>query len=369
MLWKLIMPLVLIASTIGGGPMSESSMPWEGDTGGAPPAAGDAGPYSANAWDDMYADGFGDGVAPGIGSELAVSGTSSPVTVGTGRAWVNGKYYKNTAALTIAVATPVAATRIDRIVLRADYTAQTVRAVRLAGVEGGAAPALTQSDGVTWEISLATVTITTAGAITVTSERTAADQGRLPTEIVIMVPNTITAAKNPTRSGLTFDRWFLCDGGTYNGRATPNMTDRLPIGVGTIVSSQGGTDGAATVDLAHTHGVGTLDNAAAVDHTHGVGTLDNAAAANHVHGVNIDSGDATGSVAGLFGAPTSGNTHRHNVAGNTAAGGSHDHALSGATAAGGAHDHAISGATASGGSATQDILNPVIGVRWFMYSP
>lgn len=323
--------------------MTESSMPWEGDTGGSPAAAGDAGPYSANTWDDMNRYLIGDGIMPGEGSELAVSGTASPVSVAAGVALVNGKYYRNTAALTIAIPTPVSATRIDRIVLQADYTAQTVRAVRLAGAEGtGNPPALTQSDGVKWEISLAQVSITTAGVVTVTSERTAIDQGRLPGEISIIYATTITALKQPTRNGLTFSRWYLCDGNTYNGRATPNMADRMPLGTGTIVASQGTTGGGATKDLSHTHGAGTLDNAAAPTHTHGVSIT-------------------TGLPSLQDGAASAAETWL--------ATGQHTHAVSGNTGAGGAHDHAISGATASGGSATQDIMPPYIGVRWFMYSP
>ena len=325
--------------------MTESSLPWDGDTGGEPAAAGDAGPYSSGDWDDIYAAAFGDGVMPGDGDELAVSGTSSPVSVGTGGAWVNGKYYRNSAALDIAVATPVASTRIDRIVLRADYTAQTVRAVRLAGSEGGAAPALTQSDGVTWEISLAQVSITTAGVITVTSERTAADQGRLPGEITMLYVSSVDGSKHPVRAGLTFDKWWLCDGSTFNGRATPNMADRLPIGVGTIAAAQGTTGGAATKDLSHTHGVGTLDNATA---------------ANHVHAVSITSGNEDS--ARVIYTPASGDMV-------TLPNAAHKHIVSGNVASAGAHDHAISGDTASAGSATQDIMPPYIGVRWFMYSP
>lgn len=104
---------------------------------------------------------------------LAVSGATSPVAVASGDAIVNGKHYTNTASKNITVSTPAAATRIDRVVLRIDYTASpmTCEAVLLAGAEGGAAPALTQTDGTTWEVSLAQVSITTGGDITLTDER------------------------------------------------------------------------------------------------------------------------------------------------------------------------------------------------------
>jgi hypothetical protein len=66
---------------------------------------------------------------------------------------------------------PTGATRIDRIVLRASWAAQTVRITRIAGVENDDAPALTQTPGTTYDIPLAQVSITTGGVITITDER------------------------------------------------------------------------------------------------------------------------------------------------------------------------------------------------------
>lgn len=97
---------------------------------------------------------------------LLVSGAASPVTIGGGRAWVRGSWYENDAPTTVVIPTPAGATRIDLIVLRKDWAAQTVRITRIAGVEGGAAPATTRTDGLTWDIILGQVTITTGGVIT-----------------------------------------------------------------------------------------------------------------------------------------------------------------------------------------------------------
>lgn len=150
--------------------MAEKSLFWTDST-------GDGGPYSQTQLAEWLEYLFTtdqaatEGVLEGADNELAVSGASSPVAVATGAAIVKGRWYRNSAAVNVAVASPAAATRIDRIVLRADWTAQTVRIARVAGVEGGAAPALTQVDGTTWEISLAQVSITTGGAITLTDER------------------------------------------------------------------------------------------------------------------------------------------------------------------------------------------------------
>lgn len=117
---------------------------------------------------DLYAD---RGPLVGYGGELAVTGTTSPVSVATGAAYVYGIPYENDAVVTVAIPTPVSATRVDRIVLRADWTAKTVRITRLAGTEGAGAPAITQSPGSVYDVKLAQVMITTGGVITVTDER------------------------------------------------------------------------------------------------------------------------------------------------------------------------------------------------------
>lgn len=111
------------------------------------------------------------GVAPDYLNKLAVTGSSSPLSVDTGAALVYGVPYFNSAAVSVAVPTPASATRIDRIVLRASWSAQTVRVTRVAGTEGAGAPNLTQSQGVTWDMPLAQVSITTGGVITITDER------------------------------------------------------------------------------------------------------------------------------------------------------------------------------------------------------
>jgi len=111
------------------------------------------------------------GVLRGYGNELAVSGTSSPVTVGTGAAQVYGYPYENDSAVTVTIPTPSSATRIDWIVLRASWPAQTVRIAHVAGTEGGGAPSLTQMPGTVYDIPLARVSITTGGVITVTDQR------------------------------------------------------------------------------------------------------------------------------------------------------------------------------------------------------
>ena len=113
------------------------------------------------------------GVLRGAGGELAVSGAAGSVNVATGAAMTAGFFYRNDATVNVAIPTPAANTRVDRVVLRASHgTTRTVRITRIAGTEGAGAPALTQTAGTTWDIPLAQVSITTGGAITVTDGRT-----------------------------------------------------------------------------------------------------------------------------------------------------------------------------------------------------
>jgi len=108
-------------------------------------------------------------------NELAVAGIATPVTVATGGAVVYGMPYENTAVVNVAVPAPTTDTRQDRIVLRRDWAAQTIRITRIAGVEGGSIPAMTQSPAPAgtgiYDIPLATLSTTTGGAITVTDAR------------------------------------------------------------------------------------------------------------------------------------------------------------------------------------------------------
>jgi hypothetical protein len=154
--------------------MAESVLPVEGVA------------YSANVFDDLFV-----ALLCGVGyspttqaplrtnpwgyNTLGVTGATSPVAVASGAAIVNGKLYRNTASVNVNIPTPASNPRIDRIVLRLDQTAtpNTCTIQRLAGTEAASpsAPALTQTDGTRWEVSLAQVRITTGGAITLTDER------------------------------------------------------------------------------------------------------------------------------------------------------------------------------------------------------
>lgn len=112
-----------------------------------------------------------EGVMKNYLNELSASGAVSPVAVNTGAAIVYGFPYWNTVSENVTIPTPAGSTRVDLIVLRADWTAQTVRLTRIAGTEGAGPPSLTQTDGVLWDLPLWQASITTGGAITLTDQR------------------------------------------------------------------------------------------------------------------------------------------------------------------------------------------------------
>jgi hypothetical protein len=112
-------------------------------------------------------------VLPGVLNSLAVSGASSPLSLASGCAVVNGIYYQNTGALSVAVPTPSSGTTKHRVILRATWgSTQTVRAALLSSADGtNSYPSLTQTDNSLWEVSLAGVTIDTSGVIALEDQR------------------------------------------------------------------------------------------------------------------------------------------------------------------------------------------------------
>lgn len=159
--------------------MSEKSLYWftDGFTG----SVGDgAAPYTQEEqrlYDHalLAANEADGGVWSEILNELAVSGVASPLAVATGRASVYGFPYWNDASLNLAVTTPGIGDTGGRIVLRANWAAQTVRALVVLNTDGNASiPALTQVANTTWDIPLATFVIDTSGDIWTDSSKTVA---------------------------------------------------------------------------------------------------------------------------------------------------------------------------------------------------
>jgi hypothetical protein len=136
-------------------------------------------------WSLMARKWLSDGVFKGVLNELQVYGDSSGmlVKIRSGHAWVRGHYYLNDAEVTQPItAAHATLSRIDRIVLRIDYAANTIRIALLTGTAASSpvAPALTQND-TTYEFLLANVAVGSAvvliAAGNVTDQRTYAAAG------------------------------------------------------------------------------------------------------------------------------------------------------------------------------------------------
>ena len=385
--------------------MAEMSFPWTD-------GVGDGGPYSADAYDTfehytMTEGGANEGVLRG----LRVSGTASPLSVAVGAAIVNGKRYVATAPVSVSVPTPASATRIDRIVLQSDWNTRTVRIARLAGTEGsGTPPALTQTDGVKWEIPLAKITITTAGSITVVDERvmTGPRANNVLVGTIIMWSGNLDGhyPVNP-RTGTADTRWHICNGDVERGVQTPDLRDRFIVAEGTIYA-RGTTGGTDNLDLAHTHGAGTLAAASAGGHSHDVGTLAAASESAHTHGpgslatnavqagnhnhsissggyhdhsLTVTPGGAPGNDYIVTGVQSDGDhnhggltgssnptAHSHSVAtGVTDAGSAHTHTLAGSTASVANHAHSVTGTSASALADNMSIVPPYYALAFLCY--
>lgn len=209
-------------------------MPWDSTNVGDGPSSG----YTETQTEEFFRDLFtgdrytSEGVLAGVGSELAVSGTASPLTVASGAAIAYGKYYQNTSNASLTVTSPSVGTTGLRVVLRVSWSAQTVRATVVKNTDGtSAVPSLTQSAGTTWDIPLATGTITTGGVIALTDAR---------------VPCHFPTALIYARQGGSATNWSTA--GTTN--YTP-LESLIQVGVLNVTYSSGTGTGTVTFPTAY----------------------------------------------------------------------------------------------------------------------
>lgn len=136
--------------------------------------------YNANDYCDNLAVVISNGVLRGIDDDLKVTASGMVVTVGKGRAWINGHYYLNDTPHTFAaISAPIGGTRYDRVFLRLDKNL-AVRSVSLVYQQGTAGNNPTKPapvrDGNIYDIVLADVFVgTNATSVTVTDTRADAD--------------------------------------------------------------------------------------------------------------------------------------------------------------------------------------------------
>lgn len=134
--------------------MTQTSYPWSETGGGS-----DSGTYTDQQWRQLYLDvfRFEDGALEGLRVQ-ATDPASKSVEITLGAAYLQGTYYRSTALETETIDDNTSgSTRYDRIVLRMDWANEEIRIAVLKGTPGGGIPALTETAGVTWEISLASI--------------------------------------------------------------------------------------------------------------------------------------------------------------------------------------------------------------------
>ena len=115
-----------------------------------------------------------EGVAPGVLNGLSGTAGASKITIGTGAGMCDGKWFLNDAAQDVTiVASAGGTTRIDRVVLRADWANFNVSVYRIDGTNAASptAPAIVQTSGTTYDIMLFQCLVDSAGTVTVTDER------------------------------------------------------------------------------------------------------------------------------------------------------------------------------------------------------
>ncbi len=164
---------------------------------------------------------LGDGVTRGYANALAVSLVSGgpSVSVATGAANVAGHPFVTYNATGLTNSRPSSGTRIDRIIVRLypegsattpGYAYLTV----LAGTVDAGTPALTQTSTV-HEVTLATVTVPSAGAIVLTDERAFAGERLSDQDVARVASITTTSAAGEALSGLSVTLDLPRDG-TYD---------------------------------------------------------------------------------------------------------------------------------------------------------
>lgn len=137
--------------------------------------------------------------------------------------------------------------------------------------------------------------------------------------------------------------WLICDG--TNG--TPDLRDRFILGAGTTAVSTIG--GANSVDLSHTHTVGSFASDSGGSHNHALGTIATV--------VDASVNNTGAIVASGVGITVAAHTHTH----------SHNHTMSGVTGSGGtAHTHTISGTSSSSLSTTVENRPPFYALAYIM---
>lgn len=137
--------------------MAENSFPFDAGAGSS---------ITEDSWTKMARLWVPSGVIRGemLGLEPFADGSGMNVKHRTGRGIIEGHYYENDAEKTLAIgANTSGATRLDRLVVRLDKTANAITSIIIPGVTANTLPALVRTTTV-WDEPLAQITVANAAA-------------------------------------------------------------------------------------------------------------------------------------------------------------------------------------------------------------
>lgn len=235
--------------------------------------AGAGANITEDQWREMARFWISDGPLAGEDNELLAYGDSSgmQVKVKTGKAFVRGHFGKVTSEKTLPIAAvggiAGGSSRLDRVVLRADFTNNRIEVDVVAGTPATTgtqvAPALTQSSTI-WEISLATVgpltnATSTIAAGTVTDIRVLIVGGKSNDLFVrktadeSVTSSTVLQNDNHLVVALAANSTYLIELGLFHVADTAGDTKidlACPAGVTTLFGDQ--EENATAVDLSTT---------------------------------------------------------------------------------------------------------------------
>ena len=204
--------------------------------------------YKAEDWADYFSAFIGNGVfgSPSVGLQVLVS-SGMNVTLKSGKAWINGYYYRNSADLTLTIPTADGVLkRIDRIVIKWDLTNRVIRAAVKSGTPSASptAPAL-QRNADAYELAVADVLVN-AGATTISQANiTDQRQNNALCGLVVGLVNQInttslfaqftatfdalmdTMEAQRTADAATFDAWFEDLQETLDENTAGNLLNRI----------------------------------------------------------------------------------------------------------------------------------------------
>jgi len=168
-------------------------------------------------------------------NRYAATFAANTITIATGMGMSDGKPHHCSVAGDITIPSAVGGgnTRIDRIVLRADWTAQEVRLTRIAGTDAASptAPAITQTSETTYDIMLYQVLVDVGGTTSLQlDERVWAAAGLAGNGLVTNTSGGIAVNVDGSTIEISSDALRVKDGGIAAAKLAADSVDDTKAG-------------------------------------------------------------------------------------------------------------------------------------------